>query len=275
MDATGTTGTCGEGNTKSSPRCADGTEVKKSRTWFFTYNNPGKEGVGTVGRWLETQCDEWHSQVEVGASGTEHLQGCFKLRNARSFQVLSKEFKWHIEPCRNWKKAIEYCSKTSTRVGDGPSSQRRVKDPMEGLERHDWQVTLDRDLQAPADPRKVIWIVDAKGAAGKTTWAKSRVLRDPSSTYVSGKAADVKYGLANMLESGVTPRVVIWDCTRSQEGFFSYEALEAVKNGIFYSTKYESKQVIYDNPHVVVLSNWAPDRQMLSEDRWDIREVTA
>lgn len=67
--------------------------------------------------------------------------------------------------------------------------------------------------------------------------------------------------------------MAIFDYTRSQEEYISYEALEAVKNGIFYNNKYESGMVVYNTPHVIVLSNFRPDLSKLSADRWRIKEV--
>lgn len=46
--------------------------------------------------------------------------------------------------------------------------------------------------------------------------------------------------------------------------------IEQIKNGIYFSGKYES-QMKYDKPpHVVVFSNTMPDQSKLSADRWNI-----
>ena len=36
------------------------------------------------------------------------------------------------------------------------------------------------------------------------------------------------------------------DFTRDVEEYVSYQAIEAIKNGIFYNTKYESKMITYN-----------------------------
>ena len=41
-----------------------------------------------------------------------------------------------------------------------------------------------------------------------------------------------------------------------------------------FSCKYESTMKMHDTPHVVVFSNWAPDKTRLSQDRWDITDMT-
>ena len=78
------------------------------------------------------------------------------------------------------------------------------------------------------------------------------------------KRTDIKYAYTGQ-------KVVIFDLTRSQEDHFNYEVMESLKNGIFFSSKYESKMKIYPSPHVIVFSNWAPQLNKMSPDRWDLQ----
>lgn len=91
----------------------------------------------------------------------------------------------------------------------------------------------------------------------------------------SGKAADIKGALADMVEAGKTiPNILIWDIPRTLENFVSYQALEEVKNGLFFSGKFHGTQVAYNPRHVVVFANFAPDMTKMSEDRWKyVREL--
>lgn len=50
-------------------------------------------------------------------------------------------------------------------------------------------------------------------------------------------------------------------------GGVCYQALEALKDGIMYSGKYEGGLCVFDTLHVVVFSNEGPKDGMLSEDR--------
>lgn len=84
---------------------------------------------------------------------------------------------------------------------------------------------------------------------------------------VSGKASDIKCAIAGMK---IKPEVVIFCCPRNSEGYISYDALEQVKDGMFFSGKYESEMVLFNNPHVIVFANFAPDLAKLSVDRWKI-----
>jgi hypothetical protein len=49
--------------------------------------------------------------------------------------------------------------------------------------------------------------------------------------------------------------------------------MENVKDGLFFSTKYESGMVRYNPPHVIVFANVPPDVTKMSADRWVIKEI--
>jgi len=66
---------------------------------------------------------------------------------------------------------------------------------------------------------------------------------------------------------------VFFDLARMKQDIVQYDVMEAFKNGQFYSTKYESRLVRFNIPHVVVFANFHPATQMLSTDRWDIRVI--
>lgn len=69
------------------------------------------------------------------------------------------------------------------------------------------------------------------------------------------------------VKKGRDPQIVIWDVPRSVEDHISWQAIESVKNGFFYSGKYEGGQCMFDNPHVVIFANIPPPKGHLSEDR--------
>ena len=129
--------------------------------------------------------------------------------------------------------------------------------------RDGWQQELVEELAGEPDPRKIVWFVDRVGNTGKSYFATHYSSR--KSYYVTGgKASDIFYGY--QYES-----VVFFDLARMKQEYVQYDVMEAFKNGQFYSTKYECKNVKFNTPHVVVFSNFHPDTQMLSADRWDLR----
>ena len=139
------------------------------------------------------------------------------------------------------------------------------------LELKDWQKIIMEDIKKK-DDRKIIWVYDEKGNAGKTTFAKY-LCKNYGALYVSGKSADIKYAIAQCLEEDKEVEICIWDFPRSLENYVSYEAIEAVKNGIFFNSKYESGMCVFESPCVIIFSNFEPDYEKLSKDRWDVRKL--
>ena len=135
---------------------------------------------------------------------------------------------------------------------------------MEEIKLREWQEVLSTELLETPDDRTIIWYHDAEGNTGKTWFSKLLVSTADCIRFENGRSADIKYAY-----NGQT--IVIFDLTRSQEDHFNYEVMESLKNGIFFSSKYESKMKVYPSPHVVVFSNWAPQQDKLSPDRWSVR----
>jgi len=49
--------------------------------------------------------------------------------------------------------------------------------------------------------------------------------------------------------------------------------LESIKNGLFFSGKYESTQVVMNSPHLIIFANEPPDKSKMSADRWHIVRI--
>lgn len=131
-----------------------------------------------------------------------------------------------------------------------------------------WQSALIDVLITEPDDRTVVFIVDRKGGAGKTWFAKYYCrLHNNAQVIEMGKKSDMAHALRTDI------RVLFVNCTRSHNEFMNYGFLESVKDGIVFSGKYESRMKTLGPCHVVVLMNEDPDRTKLSEDRYDVLEV--
>lgn len=132
------------------------------------------------------------------------------------------------------------------------------------IPRDGWQTNLSQLLETPPDSRSITWYYDRDGNKGKSYFARNY---KGSNYYVTGgKAADIFYGYE--YES-----VIFFDLARMKQDIVQYDVMEAFKNGQFYSTKYESKLVRFNVPHVIVFANFYPDTSKLSADRWNIIEI--
>ncbi len=58
------------------------------------------------------------------------------------------------------------------------------------------------------------------------------------------------------------------DLPRSKRRLTPYAAIEDLKNGIFFSGKYQSTQRSYPAAHVVVAANYLPNED-IEEKQWD------
>jgi len=127
-----------------------------------------------------------------------------------------------------------------------------------------WQEELNQLLNAAADDRTIMFVVDVVGNSGKTWFAHYYAsLHSHVQVLQPGKKADMSYALDS------TIRVLFVDAPRSKQGeFIQYDFLEDVKNGYVFSSKYESRVKQLNKVHVVVNMNEFPDMTKLSADRY-------
>lgn len=282
------TDTCDTVNTvDQAPRDGNTSVIPRARYWIWTWNNYSEDDFDEMTKFCKKECQEYNFQREIGEQGTPHLQGFWHFKNARYFSSLKKDFpKIHLEKVRNIEAARDYCRKSETRIGETiEGGKNHITDPLKGLTLKSWQQDLINLIDSDPDNRSIYWYYDNIGNCGKTTLAKHLCIRHPDEIlYLSGGPASCKYGITTFLYNKIKGKLVrndkklratIFDYTRSQDDKVSYQALEEVKNGIFFNTKYESMQVLFDCPHVIVFANFMPEIEKLSKDRWKIININA
>ena len=170
---------------------------------------------------------------------------------------------------------MDYCSKLDTRSGGLYTNIKRQL-PIEILEStdlYDWQIDIETMINLKPLKRKIYWYWEAKGQAGKSEFTKYLVVKYDALS-LSGKSSDCKYGVANYKETKkYDPEIILFDIPRCHMDYINYEAIEKIKDGCFYSGKYESCMVVTNTPHIIVFANDRPDREKLSKDRWVIKEL--
>ncbi len=269
-DALKCTETGGPGNT----RRALAKTSKRHRNWCFTWNNHTEANINALEN-LKS-CD-YIFQPEIGESGTPHLQGCLLFKQPKAFnQIKSLLPGAHIETMKYRKKAIAYCMKSETKTGPRHTNMAKYKEIYDVLDDHtpyEWQQNVINIVKGKPDPRKIHWIWESKGNRGKTILCKHLVLKY-GAIIVGGRCKDAMYAITQRLANDKLISIVVFDIPRSSYNHLSYPALEKIKDGLFFSSKYESGMVCYDIPHVLVFSNNEPERELLSRDRWDIISLT-
>lgn len=265
-----------EGNTK--PK-GTSTEHKKGgnryRNWVFTLNNYKKENIDQIMRMLVQGGNKFTFQEEKGENGTEHLQGVIHFNKAMRFETLKKDFMIygmspHLERCINLKASIEYCSKEDTRNGMCYSNQKRIlNDPMSDKIWKRWQLYIKKIVEGPISDRKIYWFWSDKGNIGKSTFAKHLVIKYKALLIGSGMGKDLRYAISKYLEDNDL-KIVVIDIPRHRKNNVNFDALEEIKNGMFFSSKYESGMCVFNSPHIICFSNYKPDFQgSLSPDRFE------
>lgn len=266
--------TAEDGNTK-----ASSADSKRYRNWFFTLNNYTTEDIVCTENTLISIKSNYVFQEETGKSGTPHLQGSIFLKNGKTFEAMKNLLpnKIHLEIIRNKKSAGAYCCKEETRTGNiytNIKKHKPITDPLKDKPLYRWEKDILELINNNPDPRKIYWYYEPKGNTGKTSFCKHLCINRKDAIYLDGKSADMKYAIAMAIEEGNIPTLILMDLTRSREEYISYEALESIKNGIFFNGKYKGKMVLFDNPHVIVFANFPPEEFKLSQDRWVIRNIS-
>lgn len=234
----------------------------------------GEDGVAAGG------LEGLHAQVAI------HLSSPCTMEMAKQ-KVTCEGFKVpHLEGHVTWKRIIKYCSKNESRVC-GPFYEgvaqalltppdKSTFDPLKGKELYPWQQKVTTIVESEPDPRTIYWIWEAVGNTGKSAFTKSLLCGHLRVLLTGGAGKDAKFQVASYCTNVDSrgPEVVLFDLPRSSDGkYISWEALESIKNGCFYSSKYESCQVVMGIPHVIVFANQQPDESKLSADRWEIHEI--
>jgi len=129
-----------------------------------------------------------------------------------------------------------------------------------------WQAHALQIVEGPSDPRAIYWFYDPVGNSGKTYLARHLVDKYDAFYCRGGKAVDIAYAY-----NGAS--IVIFDYVRDHKDFVSYGTIEALKDGMVFSTKYESQLKRFNSPHVLVFANFLADSTMFSADRLRVFEV--
>lgn len=262
----------GEGNTISSP-CKK--QISPAIRWCFTYNNYLEDTKDLLVPLFQQYCKKVIVGTEVGDSGTPHLQGYLEFKKkARPLSIFKLD-------CIHWEKAkgdansnFEYCTKDGNLYFSLGFPKPIVKVKYDMLRSSQKEIVdLFKEDEDPLFGRHVYWFWESEGNWGKSITCKY-MIDCMGAIVVQGKNNDILHGLKDYYDNhGEVPRVVIFDIPRCNDNHVSYQAIESIKNGFFYSGKYEGGMVRFNSPHILCFANEDPDTDELSEDRWIVRNL--
>jgi len=128
-----------------------------------------------------------------------------------------------------------------------------------------WQVELNNIINAPACPRSIIWVYGPNGNEGKSTYAKKLITEGWFYTR-GGKTENLYYSYASKYKSNI-----VFDYPRSSKDVVQYAAIEAIKDGMIESSKYEPLSFRRIEPvHVVVMANFLPKMKPTKKREWNM-----
>ena len=248
--------------------------ISQSKKWCFTWNNYPETGVEQMEQALRLANLRYIFGKEVGESGTPHLQGYCEGDKKFRWSELKLPETIHWETARGTKRDnSEYCSKEGKTYSRGIRMPRALK-VLTDDDLKPWQKEIVEIIDTEPDDRTIHWYWSAAGGIGKTTFTKYLV-HVHQATLLSGKGADVRNGvISHVQQHGETPELVVFPIPRSFNcEYLSYEALENVKDMLFYSGKYEGGAVCGNCPHLIVFANEPPDETKCSADRWRVVNI--
>jgi len=251
----------------------------EKRNWFLTENNYVKDN--SITRILGiTGLIRYQIQEEIcPTTGTPHLQGVTVFRYPKKWSTLDNHCNHKVvwKPCRSIFRARIYCSKERTRAPNGQQWSKgfeenitEIKDPIEGKQLYDWQKKVIEIVAGPVDDRKIYWYWSNKGGIGKSALVK-HICMVYGASVSGGNAGDAHYAISQMVKAKKPIPCIIFDIPRASRNEVTYSGIEGIKNGLFFSSKYESGMVMFNSPHVIVMANQEPDWGMMSRDRWVVQ----
>lgn len=231
---------------------------------------------------LAMVCDDYVVQLERASStGMYHYQMYLKLKMKTRPRTLAKawndEFRGiEMSACSAAGRETlrTYAMKEETRVA-GPWGMKPIymgDDLITDL--MPWQQRLLDYVNGPPHDREILWFADVKGRSGKTALGKYLAYHKKAVYMTWAPTKDVLHLCSTMPKNGL----YIFNLSRTKPATFQsddlYAALESIKDGSFMNVKYETKQVLMKPPHVIVFANCKPDRSKLTDDRFNIIELT-
>lgn len=271
MAPNGSKGSEEEGNTKLLPL-----RTPAAKYWCFTYFYPTTFDFENFGSNVLSKLGKYIYGLETcPTTGRAHLQGFIefkkKCRPLESIKI--KEIHW--EKCKADREAnTKYCSKDG-HTYTNMKIKRPIKDPLAGKTLYPFQQEIKDIAFIEDDDRSIYWYWEPNGNVGKTKLAVHLCLNNPGEVlFVNGKGTDIKCAIAEFNKNPENDlKLVIFYFVRTVEDYVSYQAIEDVKDGIFFSGKYESGMVIMNPPNVICMANFEPDKSALSADRWKIKKI--
>jgi len=171
-------------------------------------------------------------------------------------------------PGKGW---MAYCMK-----GNDYVANFKCKKPIKLIDpTYVWEQKILELIKEEPNDRNIYWYWEPVGCSGKTSFCKYLVVKHEA-TLLQGKGNDVRNAVLTYCNNnnGAWPELCIFPIPMSyNSNYLNYEALENVKDMMFYSGKYEGGTVVGNGCHLLVFSNHPPDETRMASDRWVVQDI--
>lgn len=242
---------------------------------FTIWDKDGILEMPTIKERLRVLAKKWCFQLEDAGSGL-HYQGRMSLKVKKRIGEFAL-FGAHLSVTSSANMGNDfYVSKEETRVAgawrdDDMYIPRQVR---EVVALYKWQKSIEDRINI-WDTRGIDILYEPKGNIGKSTLVAYLCCNHANEVRVIPALASMKEILGAVL-CMPTARMYLCDMPKgldkkNQCEFFS--AIECIKNGHVWDTRYSYKEKWFDCPNIWIFTNCIPDRSLLSRDRWRYWEV--
>ena len=273
-----------------------------TKYWSFTWDTNVKQKklpiIENLEQFLETICDYYIFQLEEGSvKKKQHYQGCLTLTGPRLSKIKTLElFKLKfknvagltISPIYDRVAIKAYVTKDEGRIS-GPyyGGKKEMYSKQESnLKLRPWQQELYEMFIGPEKEfykdRKVIWVQNPEGNAGKSRFMKWLRIGQKKLTVraLPISSVDRLTSAVCILNQQISVDVYTIDFTRSIGKDQSYKdlfaTLEMIKNGHVIDVMYgKYNEAIFEPPIIVIFTNEniKDFAHYLSYDRWCVKSI--
>lgn len=245
--------------------------------WCFTLNNYSEKEYQDLISIFSSNSSKFIIGREIGESGTKHLQGFIKLKSKQRLTYLKKvNERAHWEKCKGSEQQnIDYCSKD----GDYYTYNITIKKEIQVKTINNllpFQKSIEDIILGPVNEGKIIWIYDPIGQTGKTQLLRYLNVKYKIPFAYGGKCADIinlAFNNKEYLESVDNPCFIYNFGRETQNDKISYNSMEQISDGAIANTKFEAGCFVFNQPHVIILSNCLPLMNKLTASRWIIKSI--
>lgn len=230
---------------------------------------------------LRASCNEWN---KANGDKARFKKSQWDEKNDPLNNIADK-----VWACQTIQEAIRTCAKEYGDVcGVRAIWQEKMRKELEPVKWEDiaeftWQKEFrDMFLAKDWNHRRLKWIWDPKGGAGKSTFADYMV-KAHGALYLSNccNSRDIATLVQEHINLGGCAKYIILDLPRASKMHKMWDTVEMLLNGKMTVGKWHGQPLYFDKPRMIVCANYPPpldEDNTLSKDRWDIykmREVSA